>query len=78
MAFTDYIPTCDWVRNYRAMKDIKLRVVLAEFEHYERGTTLFPDAVRRVMENGGDIAINHNACLAEAMRRGLRRKWPNA
>lgn len=55
-----------WMRNYGQMGEPKLRGAIADFE---RGSG---DAVDRVVQNGGDIQANHDRCLAEARKRGIR------
>lgn len=55
-----------WMRNYGQMGEPKLRSAIADFE---RGGG---DAVQRVIQNGGDIQANHDRCLAEARKRGIR------
>ena len=67
----DYVPTDTWVRNYRAMLTPKLLDVLDEFAWYENHPYVVVDAVQRVVDHGGDIDTNIEACKAEARRRGL-------
>lgn len=71
MNLDDYIATDNWIRNYKAMKDSKLLNCLDDFRFAASHPGYITSAVGRVMEHGGDIDTNHEACKEEARRRGL-------
>jgi hypothetical protein len=61
----NYTPTTNWMRNYGAMADPKLRRCVTEFE---RG---YGDAVNRVVQRGGSLEDNRTKCEYEARKRGM-------
>ena len=75
MNIEQYIPTDSWVRNYKAMKNPKLLACLADFRAVVdlgyQPSVMDDDAVRRVIDHGGDIYENYERCKDEARSRGL-------
>lgn len=55
----------NWMRNYGAMGDPKLRSALNDFQ---RG---YGDAVNRVEQRGGSVVDNRAKCEYEARKRGM-------
>lgn len=71
-SLADYIPYCDWTRNYKAMTDENLTNAVIDFTiTQKRGYVT--EAVQRVMDKGGDIDDNFKAARKEARNRGITR-----